>query len=163
MKCSICGNEIKGYSHNADPINDGRCCTECNNNIVIQKRIEMMNSTEINVLNKAAIAQANFEKQMMEMAGYETMTTFYGDFTIADAFGAEAIIDTYKRAFAEWKDNIEYLTELTMVLNHKIWEHHRRENTALMVTYDTLWKKADEWCVSNLEDKDLEYYLRITD
>ena len=36
MKCSICKNEIKadpnGWSkgHNAEPINDGRCCGICN-------------------------------------------------------------------------------------------------------------------------------------
>ena len=29
--CSICGRKVEGeYSHNAQPINDGRCCIECN-------------------------------------------------------------------------------------------------------------------------------------
>ena len=30
-------------------------------------------------------------------------TTFWQDFSIADAFGVAAIKDTFKRAFAEWK------------------------------------------------------------
>lgn len=43
------------------------------------------------------------------------------DFTIADMCGRRAIHDTFKRAFEEWKDNYEYLTELVMVLNWKVW------------------------------------------
>ncbi|MBO7735987.1 MAG: hypothetical protein J6S67_25685 [Methanobrevibacter sp.] len=58
------------------------------------------------------------------MTGYKPKTTFYMDFSIADRIGGvKAIKDTYKRAFNEWKTNYEYLTELVMVLNWKIWEH----------------------------------------
>lgn len=50
MKCSICGKEIdKQYDkngkmfwdegHNAEPINSGRCCSNCNDNLVIPRRI----------------------------------------------------------------------------------------------------------------------------
>lgn len=54
------------------------------------------------------------------LCGYKPMTTFWQDFSIADAFGIAAVVDTFKRAFKEWKDNYKYLTELVMVLNHKI-------------------------------------------
>jgi hypothetical protein len=44
--CSICGgvidvDPISGWDegHNAAPVNDGRCCTKCNNTIVIPRRI----------------------------------------------------------------------------------------------------------------------------
>ena len=50
MKCSICKKEIDVQvfpngatwkeGHNAMPINDGRCCTKCNNTVVIRARIE---------------------------------------------------------------------------------------------------------------------------
>lgn len=53
--------------------------------------------------------------------GYACKTTFWGDFTIADAFGVDAIADTFNRAFSAWKDDVEYLTELVMVLNAKCW------------------------------------------
>ena len=36
---------------------------------------------------------------IQELTGYEPMTTFYEDFSIADKFGVEAIKDTYKAAF----------------------------------------------------------------
>lgn len=59
-----------------------------------------------------------------EMTGYKPKTTFWLDFTIADNFGADAVKDTYSRAFNEWKTDHVYLTELVLVLNWKIWQHY---------------------------------------
>lgn len=57
MKCSICDGEIeKQYmvkpsgervmywdgGHNAEPVNTGRCCQSCNDNVVIPVRIAKM-------------------------------------------------------------------------------------------------------------------------
>ena len=63
--------------------------------------------------------------------GYKPMTTFWQDFSIADAFGVAAVEDTFKRAFNEWKGNYKYLTELVMVLNHKIAQWCMRETCLL--------------------------------
>jgi len=44
MKCSICGKDIKARElegHNAQPINNGRCCTKCNTTKVIPERLRM--------------------------------------------------------------------------------------------------------------------------
>ncbi len=90
-------------------------------------------------------------------------TTFWMDFTIADRFGKTAVLDTYKRAFNEWKENYEYLTELVMVLNWKIWEHYEKEEHALAILYDKLWKEADMYAVNNLKDEELEYFYKTTD
>ena len=98
-----------------------------------------------------------------EMTGYRPKTTFYQDFSIADMFGADAIKDTYKRAFNEWKNNIEYLTELVMVLNWKIWEYYDPYNETYAELYDSLWKQADEWCMENLNGDDMKYYIQTTD
>ena len=38
-RCSICGKEYTGWGNNAQPVNDGRCCDECNANVVIPTRI----------------------------------------------------------------------------------------------------------------------------
>ena len=48
--------------------------------------------------------------ELMRENGYETKTTFWMDFSIADRFGIEAIKDTFKRAFDEWKEHYEYLS-----------------------------------------------------
>lgn len=98
-----------------------------------------------------------------EMTGYKPKTTFWQDFCIADAFGTNAVKDTFGRAFKEWRNNTEYLTELVLVLNHKIWQHHNAKNEPLARIYDDLWRKLDMWCYENLKGADLEYYYHITD
>ena len=57
MKCSICkgeinnpfsndpdGDDLMAFSgHNAQPINDGRCCDDCNTLVIIERIKEMSN------------------------------------------------------------------------------------------------------------------------
>lgn len=83
-----------------------------------------------------------FKELMLEQTGYKCFTTFFEDFTIAEKFGLNAVKDTFNRAFKEWKSNYKYLTELTMVLNWKIWQHYNK-NEKLAELYNTLWEKAD--------------------
>lgn len=96
------------------------------------------------------------------LCGYKPMTTFWQDFSIADAFGIAAVVDTFKRAFKEWKDNYKYLSELVMVLNHKIWQWYQK-NTSLAKVYNKVWELADGYAVNNLKDEKLEYFYRVTD
>lgn len=54
-------------------------------------------------------------------------TTFYGDFVVTLLFSVrdgntKALDDTWRRAFYEWKGNIKYMVELTIVTNHLCWE-----------------------------------------
>lgn len=97
-----------------------------------------------------------------EEFGYEAKTTFWEDFSIADRFGIDAVRDTYKRAFKEWKDNYEYLTELVLVLNHKIWQYYE-EYPALADVYNELWEQADNYACENLKGEELNYFYQITD
>ena len=57
---------------------------------------------------------------------------------------------------------VEYVTELVLVLNHKIWKHHDH-NIELERVYDRLWREADGWCVENLTGEDARYYFEVTD
>lgn len=98
----------------------------------------------------------------LDMSGYQPKTTFWSDFSIADASGEKAIKNTYKRAFNEWNTNVEYITELSLILNWKIWYWHEK-NESVAKVYDELWKKCDQWCMENLTGDDLSYYLRTTD
>ena len=109
------------------------------------------------------------------VTGYKPKTTFWDDFNVADSYGTAAIKDTYKRAFNEWKTNAEYVTELAMVLNHRIWYWYDVSMKALkMQTLDTqadeysklytqLWEKTDKWCMNHLKGNDLTYYIQTTD
>lgn len=101
-------------------------------------------------------------KEFMAENGYEVKTTFWDDFSIADRFGVKAIKDTYNRAFKEWKGNVTYVTELAMVLNHKIWQY-ADVDTEKMNIYDKLWRECDHWCCMNLKGDDLTYYYDTTD
>jgi hypothetical protein len=57
MQCSICSEPVDGIhpetgevywtgGHNAEPVNDGRCCTVCNDMVVIPSRIKLMAKTK---------------------------------------------------------------------------------------------------------------------
>lgn len=98
-----------------------------------------------------------------ELTGYKPKTTFYSDFSIADRFGINAIKDTYNRAFKNWKDDIEYLTELVMVLNWKCWQHYEENNRKLSKVYSELFGELSDWCFDNLKGNELEYFIRTTD
>lgn len=97
-----------------------------------------------------------------ELTGYKPITTFYTDFSTADKFGVNAIMDTYKRAFEEWKTNYKYLTELVMVLNWKIFEHYEH-NDKYARLYDKLWKETDQYAMDNLKEEEADYFYQITD
>ena len=105
----------------------------------------------------------NFKDWNIEaMTGYKPKTTFYMVFSIAEPFGTEAIRDTYHRAFKNWHDNVECVTELVMVLNWKIWEHYGH-NDELAALYQELYETADAWCCENLKGDDLSYFYSTTD
>jgi hypothetical protein len=40
--CSICKNLYYGMGNNAQPLNNGRCCDECNALVVVPVRIRRM-------------------------------------------------------------------------------------------------------------------------
>ncbi len=96
------------------------------------------------------------------LTGYEPKTTFYMDFSIADAFGESAIRDTYNRAFKAWSDDIEFMTELVMVLNWKSWEHYEK-NPRYSRLYVELYYQLRDFCLDTFEGDDLSYFIRTTD
>lgn len=100
--------------------------------------------------------------QLAKEIGYEPKTTLWEDFSIADEFGLVAIKDTYKRAFEFAKNNYIYLTELVMVLNHKIWFWYDKDGEKARL-YNDLWAMADSHAMDNLKDDELTYFLNITD
>ena len=101
-------------------------------------------------------------KDFMAENGYEVITTFWEDFSLADRFGILAINDTYDRTFTKWKDNCKYLTELILVLNHKIAQYYEVK-PHIAELYDTLWRKADQYARENLKGDDANYYFHTTD
>ena len=100
-----------------------------------------------------------------EFCGYKPISTYYTDFGIAEWFGADSIRETYTNAIMNWGDNIEWLTEIVMVLNWKILEHYHRGNDEMARFYDSLWKEAQievqKMFAGNEEA--MSYYYRTVD
>ena len=44
--CNICGKEFKKIIWNLDPMYDSDCCSECNKNVVIPKRLQHMRNRD---------------------------------------------------------------------------------------------------------------------
>lgn len=129
------------------------------NSNVMNSNISMVAATNRQLNNFfQTLPQWNIEA----MTGYTPQTTFWMDFSIADRFGASSVKDTFERAFNEWKNNHIYLTELVMVLNHKIWQHNEN-NAVLAELYNSLWEQADGYATTYLEGEELSYFYRITD
>lgn len=144
--CCICGEPIEGYGNNAEPVCAGRCCKECSMKLVLPIR-------HLNILKQLQI------NKVMERPS----TTFHLDFRIAEAFGIEAVKDTYNRAFAEWKNNYLYLTEFVIVLNHRCWMHYEKNNIELSKLYADLYYKTHDWACEHLKGKEFEHYFEVTD
>ena len=89
-----------------------------------------------------------YTNPIFEMIGYEPKKTFWTDFSIAD----------------EWKDNIEYMTEFAMVLNHKSWQHNEKNQT-LCSLYSDLWCNIEDFIYEHFKDNEeaISYYQRVTD
>ena len=94
--------------------------------------------------------------------GYKAITRFWADFCIGDRFGVRGIKETFNNIFEEWKDNYKYLTELVLVLNHKIWQWYEK-NEQLAKLYNELWQKADSYACENLKGEEMEYFYMTTD
>lgn len=100
---------------------------------------------------------------MKEEHNFDVQTTFWEDFGIADRFGVAAVKDTYKRALEYAKLDYKYLTELSMVLNHRLWMHYDSGNHSLAKIYDEIWRNCHDYAHDHLKDEELMYYFRATD
>lgn len=100
---------------------------------------------------------------MTLLNGYKMTTTFWEDFSIADVFGKDAIEDTAKRAFAEWKYDPVYLAELVVVLNLKCWAHYNNGDTELSNLYSDYYYKYNDWAYEHLTGSSLDTYFNIAD
>ena len=94
--------------------------------------------------------------------GYQMTTTFFEDFKIAEAFGLDAVEDTFNNAFKNWKTNYIFLTELSIVMSNNSIAHYDT-NKELSKLYTKLYYRVDSYCMDNLKNDALDFYLRTTD
>lgn len=102
------------------------------------------------------------KKYFEETLGFEFETSFWEEFSIAEQYGAKGVKEHFNIAFPQWKDNLEFLTELVLVLNLKVAVWFGVDDS-LGMTYDALWRMADGYAMDNLKGDDLHYYLSTLD
>lgn len=107
----------------------------------------------------------NFEYEdwtIDELTGYKVRTTFYVDFSIAEKYGVKCIKSTFIDLFEGWHTQYEYITELCMVLNWKMFRWYEI-NKEYFELYKKLYIGLDHWCMDNLKGEELDYYIKTTD
>lgn len=96
---------------------------------------------------------------LLNRTDYKEITTYASDFDNAEMFGAEAIKDTYIKAFEEAKDNYKYLTELDMVLNYKFWKWFDKKDRTISKLYFDLFADVSLYASCLLKGDEFEYYI----
>ena len=105
-----------------------------------------------------------YEQWLSKFTDWRPQTNAWQSFSIAEQISEREVNNTYKRLFEQMKCDYKTLTELVMVLNHKMFQHseipgHRR----LCELYGNLFESADEYALKTLKDEKLSYFLSITD
>lgn len=114
--------------------------------------------------------QLMFGAAICKLSGYQILTTFFRDFSIAEYCECylndkNAIRKTFNKAVKEWIKDTVHGTELVLVLKHKCWEHHERGNNELSELYRGLFYEAhDAYCEANKDNDDaMSYFFEVTD
>ena len=106
-----------------------------------------------------------FSETLKECSGYETISTFYADLSIADVCGLDSIKDTIKRVKEEWFNDYKMFSEFVLALNHKSWEWDARAEVSgseeIKKLYIEQYYYFDDYCLDNYKGEALEYYLSV--
>ena len=135
----------------------------CNSKqLIIMNKIEQ----QINEIQQyAGHLQQMLSETLKECSGYETISTFYADLSIADVYGIDAVKDTIKRVKEEWFNDYKMFTEFVLALNHKSWEWDARPEVngseEIKKLYIEQYYHFDEYCLDNYKGEALEYYLSV--
>lgn len=119
----------------------------------------------MNVFQYQDFEQQKFTRTLAELSGYKTITTFFGDLSIAEWYGKEGVLDTFKNVCENWIGDYKFFTEFVMALNHKCWEHYDAGKPGLSKLYSDLFYKAQELFLKHYkgDEEALSYYYRVTD
>lgn len=94
---------------------------------------------------------------------FDVQTTFWEDFDDADQIGVKAVKDLYRDAFEYAKTNYKFLTELSLVLNYRLWMHYDEGNQKLAKVYDEKWCKCHDYALRTLKGDEYQFYFNATD
>lgn len=132
----------------------------------IKKACQIVNEPYMesgNSLKQGAIRECIFEANLRE--DYSRKTTFASDFAIAEPFGIDSVLETYKTAVAQWCDNKEYFAELILVTNQNAWYFDARKQADWSKLYIELYYTTRDLFFDHLGDNQeaMDYYYDYVD
>jgi hypothetical protein len=89
-KCCLCGGKIEGYGHNAQPLEKGTCCDECNMVKVIPHRMMSLIESDKDVVE---VLVYNIEKDTTELRTFRNEQIFEAWFNNNDSEMEYSIIE----------------------------------------------------------------------
>lgn len=106
----------------------------------------------------------------IESTGYTPRTDIWTKLSSADVLSIMSgdtsalttLLDSITKSVQNLQYTIEVITETVMAINWKSFQHYD-EHRDLARTYNRYYKFLDKWCMDNLKDEDLSYYLSTTD
>ena len=108
--------------------------------------------------------QEGFFQRMCSITGYSPITTFWDEFTKAEASdGENAVRNLYAELFEKCKGNHKSFTELVMILNWKSWYHDSADNDQMCSLYVDLFNQASDWGYNNLKGEAMDYFWQTLD
>ena len=132
------------------------------------KQLQIMSNIEqqiIEIHQYAGVLQQMFTETLKECSGYETISTFYSDLSIADVYGIDAVKDTIRRVEDEWFNDYKMFSEFVLALNHKSWEWAARPEVdgseEIKKLYIEEYYHFDDCCLDNYKGEALDYYLLV--
>lgn len=107
-KCSICGKIYEGHGNNASPVNDGRCCDECNDKVVLPRRLMDLNEKEpADVKQKVKAFLNEFYKIKYEMILKERLEEVRDVNGPSEEFIKKLYKETSRKLFDLAKDKLD--------------------------------------------------------
>jgi len=135
----------------------------------------------MNVFQYASAVEQNWKLNLESMTDFRPSFTFYSDFAIAEFCETymrdkNAVRKTYNQVVKSYGTDIKAMTEIVMVLNHKIWAFYNKVDSRYMgisneraESFETLYTELYQKAVAAVEKKfgkdeeAMSYYYRVTD
>lgn len=105
------------------------------------------------------------------ITGYTPVTDYWYKFTEIEADNPteSKAIPKLEKLYQELKAQcqdylpVEYITELTMVLNHKCWGHYYCNQLEISRWYQDKFYELQEWAYKYLKGEDLTHFVNTLD
>ena len=110
------------------------------------------------------MGSATWDKILANYTDYRSQTDLYDEYSIAETQNAKSVQTLFRDTFELAKGDYKYLTELVMVLSHKMWYWYEINPSGSMVSaYSKCFEKAHNWALTHLNSDEIRYYKEVTD